>query len=138
MNTTNAGILEQQVLGLGQRWADAERRGDADAMAPLLAEDFLLVGPVGFMLNKEQYVGSRRTGDLKHQSFSWDDIQVRFYGETAVVVGTQTQQTTYQDRDASGRFRVTQILARQNGHWVIAGIHLSPIAQPPGAGAPSS
>ena len=138
MILANVGIQDQQVLGLGQRWAEAERRGDAAALDPLLADDFLLVGPLGFLLTKEQYLGSRLSGDLKHQSFAWDDVQVRFYRETAVAVGTQTQQSTYQGLDASGCFRVTQIAVRQNDHWVIAGIHLSPIAQSPAAGTAAS
>jgi K+/H+ antiporter YhaU regulatory subunit KhtT len=40
-------------------------------------------------------------------------------GDTAVVVGTQVQQSTYQGRDASGRFRVTQVAVRQRGGWTI-------------------
>src|SRR5436190_6507559 len=90
-----------QVLELGQRWAAAERAGDADALEPLLADDFLLVGPLGFMLDKRQYLGSRRSGDLKHESLVWDDVHVRGYGGTAVAVGSQTQRTTFQGRDAS-------------------------------------
>lgn len=121
---------EEQVRQLGERWADAERRGDAEALRPLLADDFVLVGPLGFMLDKQQYLGSRLSGDLRHESFAWDDVGVRVYGEAAVAVGSQTQRSTYQERDASGRFRVTQIAVEQGGRWVIAGIHLSPIAQP--------
>jgi hypothetical protein len=68
----------------------AERTGDADALTQLLADDFVLVGPLGFMLDKQQYLGSRRSGDLKHESFDWADVRVRIYGESAVAVGTQT------------------------------------------------
>jgi len=95
------------------QWAAAERTGDADASPSLLADDFVLVGPLGFMLDKQQYLGSRRSGDLKHESFAWADVRVRIYGESAVAVGTQTQRSTYQGGDASGRFRVTQIATRQ-------------------------
>jgi ketosteroid isomerase-like protein len=126
--------IEREVRDVGRRWADAELRGDAEAMAPLLAGDFLLVGPLGFMLNKEQYLGSRRSGDLVHESLEWEDGGVRVYGPAAVVVGVQTQRSTFQGRDASGRFRVTQILARPAGRWVLAGLHYSPIA-PPAEGA---
>jgi ketosteroid isomerase-like protein len=122
--------LYAQILDLGQRWADAESHGDAAALGALLADDFVLVGPLGFILDKPQYLGSRRSGDLKHSSFVWDDVRVRLYGDTAVVIGSQTQQSTYQGRDASGRFRVTQIAVRLEGHWRLVGLHLSPIAQP--------
>jgi ketosteroid isomerase-like protein len=114
---------KDQVLELGRRWAAAERTADVDALGPLLADDFLLVGPLGFMLDKEQYLGSRRSGDLKHESLVWEVVSVRLYGEAAVAVGSQTQRSTYQGRDASGRFRVTQIAVQQRGDWAIVGLH---------------
>jgi ketosteroid isomerase-like protein len=122
--------LHAPVTDLGRSWAEAESRGDAEALGALLADDFVLVGPLGFVLDKQQYLGSRRSGDLKHESFVWDEVRVRLYGDTAVSVGSQTQRSTYQDRDASGRFRVTQIAARLEGGWKLVGLHLSPIAQP--------
>ena len=130
MSDQNTGATDQ-VLELGQRWAAAERGGDADALDPLLADDFLLVGPLGFMLDKAQYLGSRRSGDLKHEALVWEDVNVRVYGEAAVAVGSQTQRSTYQGRDASGRFRVTQVVVRQEDRWSLVGLHYSPIAQPP-------
>jgi ketosteroid isomerase-like protein len=137
MSDQNAAANDQ-VLELGRRWAAAERTADVDALGPLLADDFVLVGPLGFMLDKEQYLGSRRSGDLKHASLVWEDVTVRVYGAAAVAVGSQTQQSTYQGRDASGRFRVTQIAVQQGGGWVIVGLHYSPIAQPPGPAAGGS
>src|SRR5262245_58842851 len=104
----NAHITDQ-VLELGRHWANAERAGDADALEPLLAYDFVLVGPLGFMLDKTQYLGSRSSGDLRHESLVWEDVRVRAYNEAAVAVGAQTQRTTYQGRDASGQLRVTQV-----------------------------
>jgi ketosteroid isomerase-like protein len=131
--------VTDQVVELGRHWANAERAGDADALEPLLADDFLLVGPLGFMLDKTQYLGSRRSGDLRHESLVWDDVHVRGYGDAAVAVGSLTQRTTYQGRDASGRFRVTQVAVRRGDRWILAGLHYSPIAQPPESAArPSS
>ena len=131
MTTDHTTAATHQVLELGQRWAAAERAGDTDALAPLLADDFLLVGPLGFMLDKTQYLGSRRSGDLQHQSLEWADVRVRIYAEAAVAVGAQTQRSTYQGHDASGRFRVTQIAVRRGDHWTVVGLHYSPIAPPP-------
>ena len=124
-----------QVLELGRQRANAERAGDVDALARLLADDFLLVGPLGFMLDKTQYLGSRRSGDLRHESLVWDDVHVRGYGDAAVAVGAQTQRSTFQGRDAFGRFRVTQVAIRRGDRWILAGLHYSPIAQPPESAA---
>ena len=124
-----------QVLELGRQWASAERLGDAAALEPLLAPDFLLVGPLGFMLDKTQFLGSRRSADLRHESLVWEDIRVRAYDNAAVAVGSLTQRTTYQGRDASGRFRVTQVAIRRGDRWILAALHYSPTAQPPESAA---
>jgi ketosteroid isomerase-like protein len=127
---------EEQMMELGQVWAAAELRGDANELGSLLADDFVCIGPLGFVLDKAQYLQSRRSGDLKHEAFAWEDLRVREFGETVVVVGTQTQRSTYQGRDASGRFRVTHVVVRRDDRWSIVHLHLSPIAPPPGSGRP--
>lgn len=131
MTHSHSADVTDQILQLGQRWAAAELASDADALGALLGDDFLLVGPLGFMLDKTQYLGSRRSGDLKHEALTWEDVRVRVYGDTAVAVGSQTQKSAYQGRDASGRFRVTQIAVRRGDTWILVGLHYSPIAQPP-------
>jgi ketosteroid isomerase-like protein len=136
-DTETRPAAQAQVLDFGRRWAAAELAGDTTALGPLLADDFVCVGPLGFVLTKEQYLQSRWSGDLKQAAFSWEDVSVRLYGDAALAVGTQVQRTTYQGRDASGRFRVTQALVRRGGEWVMAGIHLSPIAHPPAGGPPA-
>jgi hypothetical protein len=125
----------QQLLDLGQRWAEAELHSDADALDALLHEEFVGVGPLGFVLDKRQWVQPRRVGDLRHTAFQWQDPSVRVLGDSALVVGTQVQETTYQGHDASGRFRVTQVAVRDGADdpWRIVGMHLSPIAAPPGS-----
>jgi hypothetical protein len=58
-------------------------------------------------------------------------VHVRDYGDTAVAIGVRTQQATYQGNPAGGRFRGTHIAARRDGRWLMAGVHLSPMAGPP-------
>ena len=134
----HTAVTTDPIALLGQRWAAAELAADSNALEPLLADDFLLVGPLGFMLDKAQYLGSRRSGDLKHESLVWEDVRVRAYGDAAVAVGSQTQRSTFQGRDASGRFRVTQVAVRYGDHWKIVGLQYSPIAQPPESAPPPS
>jgi ketosteroid isomerase-like protein len=126
-------MTHEQILALGRRWADAERQGDIVALDALLADDFVAVGPRGFVLNRQQWLDRYRSGNLKNEVFSWQDIAVRDYGEVAIAVGVQAQQASFQGHDASGRFRLTQIAVRQAQRWLIASLHLSgPIpAAPP-------
>ncbi len=133
--------MEEQVKALGQAWAEAEQRGDTDFLERTLTDDFVGIGPRGFLLTKAQWLARYQTGSLRNASFALDDVAVRVYGDTAVLTGRQVQQTEYRDpggqfRDASGEFRATLTCVRQAGRWQIAGWQASgPIPDvPPGRG----
>lgn len=113
--------MEDQVTKLVQEWADAEQRGDTDFFARNFTDDFVGVGPRGFMLTKEQWLARYRSGDLRNESFVLDNATVRLYGEAAVVVGRQVQRTQYRGQDVGGQFRATLVVVRQAGRWLIAG-----------------
>ena len=124
-----------EITELGQRWAQAELKGDSASLDGILTDDFMGVGPRGFILNKEQWVGRYAPGGLKNLSFSWEDVSIRGYGDAAVAIGIQDGEAEYNGQPASGRFRVTQILVQRDGGWLIAGIHISGplMSGPPGA-----
>ncbi|HVW44501.1 MAG TPA: DUF4440 domain-containing protein [Amycolatopsis sp.] len=121
---------QQQILDLGRRWAEAEQRGDTATLDALTVADFTLVGPLGFVLRKPEWLQRYETGGLVTHSLAWDETTVRDYGETAVVVGRHTQRAEYRGTPADGSFRGTHIVVREGGEWRLAGIHLSPIAPP--------
>jgi uncharacterized protein (TIGR02246 family) len=116
-------MSEQEVSDLVKRYATAELNGDADAYDDLVTDDFRGIGPVGFVLNKQQWVG--RLANVKNDAFEVKDATVRLYGDTAVVVGVQDQTTTVMGRDTSGQFRLTLTVVKQDGKWAIANAQLS-------------
>ncbi|WP_051580546.1 nuclear transport factor 2 family protein [Pseudonocardia acaciae] len=122
---------EEQVLEFGRRWADAEQRGDADALDAMATDDFTLVGPFGFLLDKSQWVHRYRSGALVTQELTWRDVTVREYGDTAVAVGVHAQRAAHQGRQNDGEFRSTHVLVRAADGWRLASMHLSRIATPP-------
>jgi ketosteroid isomerase-like protein len=125
---------EGQILEIGQAWAAAERREDVAALDDLLDDDFVAVGPRGFILNREQWLDRYRSGSLENDAFDWQDVSVRHYGDAAVAIGVQTQQAAHQGHQTSGRFRVSHVYVRKGDRWLIANIQLSgPIPDiPPG------
>lgn len=122
-----------QILDLGRRWAAAEQAGDSAALDRLGAAGFRLVGPVGFVLERGPWL-ERFSSDppLRLDQVDWDDVDVRQLGDdVAVAIGVQAQRGSFGPHPADGRFRVTQILVREDGEWRLAGLHYSPIGGPP-------
>jgi ketosteroid isomerase-like protein len=124
MNTT------EEIIELGGRWAEAECAGDIDTLARLAADGFRLVGPFGFVLDKEQWLQRYRGGDLHTRTLDWDEVSVADHGDVAIAIGKQTQEATYQGRPANGEFRVSHIFARQADGWRLVGMHLSQAVPP--------
>ena len=118
-------MSQQQILDLGQQWADAERRMDAAALDALLDDGFVGVGPRGFALNRQQWLDRYPSGDLKNDAFAWEDVSVREYGDAAIAIGVQDQKTSWRGQDSSGHFRVTHVFVQKAGRWLVASIHLS-------------
>jgi ketosteroid isomerase-like protein len=122
------------VLDLVRRWAAAEQENDAGSLDGLLADDFVGVGPLGFVLTREQWLARFGNG-LENRSFAVEDPQVHDHGSAAVVVGVDAQETSFRGGDNSGRFRLTLVAVRPAERWLVAGVHIGPLqASPPTGG----
>lgn len=122
-----------QITGFLDEWRQAELAGDAAAIGERLADDFLGVGPLGFMLPRDAWL-QRFDRGLHYDEFELTETQVRRYGDTAVVVGTQTQTGGFGGNPLPFPVvRVTLLLDGTSGSWKLAGAHMSFIAGTPGA-----
>lgn len=125
-------MSEHEVLDLVRRWAKAELAGDPDGYGDVLAETFAGIGPVGFVLDKQQWA-ARYRGDLHNERFEIVEPTVRLYGDdTAVLTGIQDQVTKVKGHDTSGKFRVVVIAVKSDNRWLIANIQLSGPLRAPG------
>src|SRR6186713_1665022 len=86
------GIAQEEGVGETIRKLDNERiqaqiHADAVALDRIYADDFIGVGPSGRVRTKAQVISDFTSGDLKFQSITTDDVQVRVYGNAAVETG---------------------------------------------------
>jgi ketosteroid isomerase-like protein len=130
--------IRDAIRELGDRWLAAEVDADVDTLETLVTDDFRLVGPYGFVLDKEQWLDRYRSGDFSTSHLSWDGPDIRDHGDAAISIGTQNQEATYKGTPTNGVFRITHVFVRRGDSWSIAGMHLSPTTPPsPPAGTPS-
>lgn len=132
--------VDRELAELGRSWTSAEMAKDQDTLAALAHPDFRLVGPLGFVLDRDAWLQRYQPGRLDTTELDWDDVSVTTFDDTAVSIGRLQQRASYQGHPSDGEFRVTHVFVRDPDArfgWLIARMHLSPIAQPPGGGAQS-
>ena len=123
---------QQEVMQLADAWANAELHGDTASLERRLSDDFIGIGPLGFMLTKQEWLARYKAGDLKYESFSLDEVKVRVYNnDAAILMGRQAQQGAYRGNSIQGQFRITLVFVQQQGQWQLASLQLSTIGQPP-------
>jgi len=110
---------EQNVQTVLDEAGAALARNDAAALERIYADDWTFVSPFGALVTKEQRLAALRSGNLKYESVSRDEMNIRIYGNTAVAVALQTSKAQSGGQDVSGQYRVTIVLAKKGGRWQI-------------------
>ena len=121
--------MNASITTLLDTWTDAERTGDADRLAPLLTDDFVGSGPVGFMLPKDAWL-ARLGPDLRYDDLELDEVSARTNGETTIVVAHQHAKGEARGNPVPPDTRVSFVVVPDAGEPRIAGIQYSFIMPP--------
>lgn len=78
--------LEQALIRIQHKWAEARVKGDSSHTRRLEADDCTIVWPDGKIVNKRADL-QMMTGDFVFGEFKIDELLERVYGETGIVVG---------------------------------------------------
>jgi len=61
----------------------------------LLTGDFAGIGPLGFTLPRQAWLGRHHSRDLRYDSFALADVQARVYGQAAVITARNNTRGSY-------------------------------------------
>lgn len=125
--TTCQAAGPQDFLQVDSAWNTLRQSGDAKALAPLLADDFMLTHSDGRVQYKADYIAELATRTRVNTGIANEDVKARLYGDTAVVTGMSIQSGISDGKPWSGKFRFTRTWVRKDGTWLIVSSHSSRI-----------
>src|SRR5689334_12892943 len=117
--------VEQTIRKLDEERIQAQIHADAAALDRLYANDFIGVGPSGTVRTKPQVIADFTSGDLKFQSITTDEVQIRVYANTAVETGQSTMIGQDKGKPVPRDNRFTRVWVRQQGRWRLVLNHYS-------------
>jgi ketosteroid isomerase-like protein len=117
--------VEEIIRKLDNERIQAQIHADATALDRIYAADFIGVGPSGTVRTKPQVISDFTSGELKFQSISTDEVQVRVYGDTAVETGLSTMIGQDKSKTVPRDTRFTRVWVKQQGRWRLVANHYS-------------
>jgi ketosteroid isomerase-like protein len=106
------------LRGIEERLAKAWVEGDRAFIEQVLADDWSVIDLTGRVLSKAEVLEEVfSTKDRQVSSMQIDDVNVRSFGEWAIVTGRTRATGEYQGEAVEVTLRFTDVFAYRNGNW---------------------
>lgn len=120
--------VEHDVRRMNSEWVAALLQRDTASLERIMAPDciftYALEGD-----STEQFIADIGSGDLAVESMTRDNVEVRVFGQTAVLTGTDTTKWQYKGHIIEGYYRTMLVFAERDGLWQVVAIQACPIGQ---------
>jgi uncharacterized protein (TIGR02246 family) len=124
-NSDQRSSVGQAIRQLDNERIQAQIGADAAALDRIYADDFIGVGPSGTVRTKPQVIADFTSGNLKFQSITTNEVQVRVYENTAVETGLSTMVGQDKGKAVPRDTRFTRVWVKQQGRWRLVANHYS-------------
>ena len=112
-----ADRAKEEIRALETARNEAIVHGDAAALDRMTSDDYTFITLRGELRTKAEIVKGFSTGAFKYAFREISDLNIRVYGDAAVVTGRSTQNGSENGKDYSGDYRFTRVYVNQNGRW---------------------
>jgi len=111
------GKGEQELLKLERERAQATVKGDLAFLDRTTSDDYTGINEVGELRTKAELLDGFKAGSIKFVSNDVEDLNVRIYGNAAVVTGRAISKELYQGTDFGAEYRFTRVYVKREGNW---------------------
>jgi ketosteroid isomerase-like protein len=123
---------ERAIRNLERIYAEAVVRQDIKTVGRILADDFVATSSRGELRNKAQETDDIKPAlkpdpDFAMEAFDLDHVNVRMFGDMAIVTGRSTLKVCYTGQSSTAMFRYTHVYARRKHRWAAVSQQLTRI-----------
>jgi len=110
---------------LERAWNEAHERGDAAALDALWAAELVVTVPGMPVMKKAESLAIWKSGRMKFQRYTTSDLEIRVFGDAAVVTGRVERERSVNGQPAADDWRFTKVYVRRAGQWRVVAWHAS-------------
>ena len=121
---------ESKLIALENLWNQTQLAHDADAMAKMLDDDFVLTDYDGSLMNKAQFLASIRDKSNQLSLEVSTDMKLHRHGDTVVVTGATHERGTLKGKPYEHYGRFTDTWIKHGTEWLCISSQLSLVPKP--------
>jgi ketosteroid isomerase-like protein len=124
-----AADVVRDIERVAHEWDRAMVRNDPGEIARYMADEWVIIGPDGLVSDRARFLDLVGSGRLTHDVMETHDMDVRVYGDTALVIARGISAGRYDGQSFRLVERVSCVFVRQRGEWSCVSTHLSAMAE---------
>jgi ketosteroid isomerase-like protein len=122
-----AQTREQELMQFFSNFQQAAQNKDRAALGLLIHDDYILVGPTGDMVDKQNMLDDILSGRINWNDFARSDHRIRFHGDMAAWTSHFMIKGKREGQEISGQYRDTNTFVKQGTIWQLIASHITPI-----------
>ena len=108
---------EQDLINFVTLWDEAMVSNDADSISNFMSDDWVIVGADGIK-PKSVFMEWISSGIVTHNRMDSDELEVKIYDNTGIVISRGTSAGTYNGQPFSLYEWSTSIFLKKKGRWL--------------------
>ena len=118
---------KEELLRLEQAFAEAIVKNDLKGIERLLADDWIIIGPDGEIVERARFFDVIKSGAMTHDTMESENFRIRVYGDSAVATGITRTKGKFMGQEFSTQERATDVFTNRDGRWQCVLTHLTPL-----------
>src|SRR5262245_2149256 len=119
------------LVALAHEWDRAMVRNDVEEIGRYMADEWVIVGSDGRITDKAKFLAVVASGELVHDVMESTDIEVRAYGDVALLLARGVSGGRYRGHLFREYERQSNVFVKQDNTWRCVFTHLSRLEDVP-------
>jgi ketosteroid isomerase-like protein len=126
-SATDSGAIRTELLAIADAWDKAIVAKDRAGIEKNMAQDFMQIPASGSVVTRTQFIEGVMSPDLRIEPYRVEDLDVRVFGDAALLTGHIDMRGTSEGQSFRQHFRFTDVYARRQGRWQIVAMQITPM-----------
>ena len=107
------------IKQLERDWTDAEKAQDIGKLSQIVADDWSGLSYDGVRTTKQQMLDDIKSGAMKVGTVEFGPMDVKVIGTVAVIQGSDTEKSSMNGKDTTGKWVWMDVFVKRNGKWQV-------------------